>query len=53
MFLMRTDDIAFLVLFENIFGAHQWAFPILLPIIMLVMYSPIIIINKIKTKQKI
>ena len=52
MFLMRTDDIAFLVLFENIFGAHQWAFPILLPIIMLIMYLPIIIINKIKSKQK-
>ncbi len=51
MFLMRTDDIAFLVLFENIFGAHQWAFPILLPIVMLVMYLPIIVINKIKGKQ--
>jgi len=52
MFLMRTDNIAFLVLFENIFGTHQWAFPILLPIIMLIMYLPIIIINKIKSKQK-
>ena len=52
MFLMRTDDIAFLVLFENIFGTHQWAFPILLPIIILIMYLPIIIINKIKSKQK-
>ncbi|MBQ6884658.1 MAG: YwaF family protein [Clostridia bacterium] len=51
MFLMRTDDISFLVLFENIFGAHQWAFPILLPIIMLVMYLPIIIINKIKQSE--
>ena len=50
MFLMRTDDIAFLVLFENIFGTHQWAFPILLPIVMLIMYLPIIIINKIKRK---
>ena len=52
MFLMRTDEIAFLVLFENIFGTHLWAFPILLPIIMLIMYLPIIIINKIKSKQK-
>lgn len=50
MFLMRTDDISFLVLFENIFGAHQWAFPILLPIVMLVMYLPIIISSKIKQK---
>lgn len=50
MFLMRTDDISFLVLFENIFGAHQWAFPILLPVVMGVMYLPIIIINKVKAK---
>ena len=51
MFLMRTDDIGFLVLFENIFGAHQWAFPILLPIVLLVMYTPVIIINKIKQSK--
>lgn len=50
MFLMRTDDISFLVLFENIFGAHQWAFPILLPIVMVIMYLPVIIINRKKTK---
>ena len=50
MFLMRTDDISFLVLFENLFGAHQWAFPILLPIVMGIMYLPIIVINKIKGK---
>ncbi len=51
MFLMRTDDISFLVLFENIFGAHQWAFPILLPIVMVIMYLPIIIINRKKRKN--
>ncbi len=50
MFLMRTDDISFLVLFQDIFGAHQWAFPILLPIVMIIMYLPIIIINKVKAK---
>ena len=50
MFLMRTDDISFLVLFENIFGAHQWAFPILLPVVMLIMYLPIVIKNKFKGK---
>lgn len=50
MFLMRTDDISFLVLFENIFGAHQWAFPILLPIVMLIMYLPVIITSKTKGK---
>lgn len=51
MFLMRTDDISFLVLFENIFGAHQWAFPILLPIVLVIMYLPILIINKFKSKK--
>ena len=50
MFLMRTDDISFLVIFEKIFGAHQWAFPILLPIVMLVMYLPVVISNKFKNK---
>ncbi len=48
MFLMRTDDISFLVLFENIFGAHQWAFPILLPVVIVIMYLPIIIFNRKK-----
>ena len=48
MFLMRTDDISFLVLFENIFGAHQWAFPILLPVVLALMYMPIVIVNKFK-----
>lgn len=52
MFLMRTDDISFLVLFENIFGAHQWAFPILLPIVLAVMYLPIVIANKLKKTKK-
>lgn len=49
MFLMNTADIGFLQIFENIFGAHQWAFPILLPIIMLIMLLPILIANKIKS----
>lgn len=48
MFLMNTAGIGFLGLFENIFGAHQWAFPILLPIIMVIMYLPIFVVNKIK-----
>ncbi len=51
MFLMRTDNISFLVLFEDIFGAHQWAFPILLPVVMLITYLPIIIINKCKKNK--
>ena len=55
MFLMNTAGIGFLGLFESFFGHHQWAFPILLPIVMFIMALPILIINKIKkakTKQK-
>ena len=55
MFVMNTAGIGFLQMFKDIFGAHQWAFPILLPIVMFIMALPILIINKIKkskTKQK-
>lgn len=52
MFLMDTAGIGFLQMFKDVFGAHQWAFPILLPIIMLIMSVPILIANKIK-KSKI
>lgn len=48
MFLMNHDNIPFLMLFKNIFGAHQWAFPILLPIVIGIMHLPILIINKLK-----
>ncbi len=52
MFLMDTAGIGFLQMFEDIFGAHQWAFPILLPIIMLIMSVPLIISNKIKKAKE-
>jgi hypothetical integral membrane protein (TIGR02206 family) len=48
MFLMDTAGIGFLQIFEDVFGAHQWAFPILLPIVMLIMSLPLLIANKIK-----
>ena len=48
MFLMDTAGIGFLQMFENVFGAHQWAFPILLPVIMAIMSIPIVISNKIQ-----
>lgn len=47
MFLMRTDDISFLVFSEKIFGHHLWVFPILLPIVIFVMQAPFIIRDKI------
>lgn len=52
MFLMNTADIGFLEIFKNVFGAHQWAFPILLPIIMLIMSTPLFIAKKIKKTKK-
>jgi len=52
MFLMDTAGIGFLQIFKDIFGAHQWAFPILLPIIMLIMSLPLIVANKIKSKKE-
>ena len=52
MFLMDTAGIGFLQMFEDIFGAHQWAFPILLPIILALMSIPLLIAKKAKKSQK-
>lgn len=52
MFLMDTAGIGFLQMFKEIFGAHQWAFPILLPVIMLIMSLPILIVSKIKKAKE-
>lgn len=52
MFLMDTAGIGFLQMFEDVFGAHQWAFPILLPIIMLLMSLPLLIAEKIKNAKQ-
>ncbi len=52
MYLMDTSGIGFLQMFKDIFGAHQWAFPILLPVIMLIMSIPLIIANKIKKTKE-
>ena len=52
MFLMDTAGIGFLQMFADIFGAHQWAFPVLLPIIIALMSLPLLIANKISKKKK-
>ena len=52
MFLMDTAGIGFLQMFADIFGAHQWAFPILLPIIMFIMSIPLLIASKIKKSKQ-
>jgi len=48
MFLMRPDKGNPLEMFEQLLGNHLWGFPILLPIVMLAMYLPILLVNKLK-----
>lgn len=50
MFLMRPDSGNPLELFEKLLGNHLWGFPILLPPVMLLMYLPIFLVNKLKKK---
>ncbi len=48
MFLMQPDSGNPLELFEKLLGSHLWGFPILLPVVILVMYLPMFIIRKRK-----
>ena len=48
MFLMRPDSGNPLEFFQSILGSHLWGFPILLPIVILIMYLPILIVKKHK-----
>lgn len=48
MFLMRPDSGNPLELFEKLLGSHLWGFPILLPIVILVMYIPMYLLKKRK-----
>ena len=40
MFLMRPDSGNPLEMFEKLLGSHLWGFPILLPVVILIMYVP-------------
>lgn len=51
MFLMHPDKGNPLELFEQLLGSHLWGFPILLPVVILIMYLPVFIVAKVK-KQK-
>lgn len=51
MFLMEPETGNPLGLFEKYLGSHLWGFPILLPIVMLIMYLPILISSKFKKKS--
>ena len=48
MFLMHPDSGNPLELFEKLLGSHLWGFPILLPVVVFVMYIPVLIIKKSK-----
>ena len=53
MFLMKPDSGNPLELFEKLLGSHLWGFPILLPLVILVMYLPIFILKKHNKRTKI
>ena len=50
MFLMQPDSGNPLEIFENLLGSHLWGFPILLPVVILVMYIPARIFRNQKSK---
>ena len=49
MFLMEPDSGNPLEMFEKLLGSHLWGFPILLPVVIFVMYIPLLILKKRKT----
>lgn len=52
MFLMEPDSGNPLELFEKLLGSHLWGFPILLPIVIAVMYLPILLLKGRKNRSK-
>ena len=50
MFLMHPDSGNPLEMFEKLLGSHLWGFPILLPVVILVMYLPMFILKRVKKK---
>ena len=52
MFLMDPESGNPLELFEKLLGSHLWGFPILLPVVMFILYLPILIKDKMKNKIK-
>ena len=52
MFLMEPDSGNPLEMFEKLLGSHLWGFPILLPVVILVMYIPVFVVKKRKEQAK-
>jgi hypothetical integral membrane protein (TIGR02206 family) len=53
MFLMQPDSGNPLELFEKLLGSHLWGFPILLPVVILVMYLPIAMLKYRQKRAKV
>ena len=53
MFLMRPASGNPLEMFEKLLGSHLWGFPILLPLVILVMYIPARICKNLKKPAKV
>jgi hypothetical protein len=53
MFLMHPDSGNPLEMFEKLLGSHLWGFPILLPIVILLMYLPAFLVKKLKKPVKV
>lgn len=53
MFLMHPDSGNPLEMFEKLLGSHLWGFPILLPVVVLVMYIPPRIFKNRKNASKV
>ena len=53
MFLMKPDSGNPLEMFEKLLGSHLWGFPILLPVVLLVMYLPARILRNRKIATKV
>lgn len=51
MFLMSADPGNPLYLFEQMWGNHLYGFPVLITAVLLVMYIPLVIFRKVKSKK--
>ena len=52
MFLMSADQGNPLYLFEQLWGNHLYGFPVIITGVLIVMYVPLVILRKLKSKRK-
>lgn len=51
MFLMYVDEGNPLLIFEQLWGNHLLGYPVIIAGVLIVMYTPVLIVNKIKSKK--